>query len=92
MVTFEQFYHVGVTSTSRQGQDPLFAWLTTQPGLTRGPVEFYQIPRRPMMVLCWRAGVIRRLPTTLNFLRRLSRRLVARSYGNSKDGKGVGKC
>ena len=39
MVTFEQFYHVGVTSTSRQGQDPLFAWLTTQPGLT-GEVQW----------------------------------------------------
>ncbi|MEE2758343.1 MAG: glutathione peroxidase [Myxococcota bacterium] len=31
MVTFEQFHHVGVTSTSRDGQHPLFQWLTTQP-------------------------------------------------------------
>ena len=39
MVSFEQFYHVGVTSTSRQGQDPLFNWLTTQPGL-EGEVQW----------------------------------------------------
>jgi len=31
MITFEQFYHVGVTSTSRDGQHPLFEWLTNQP-------------------------------------------------------------
>ena len=30
MVTFEQFLHVGVTSNSRDGQHPVFAWLTTQ--------------------------------------------------------------
>lgn len=31
MVTFEQFLHVGVTSGSRDGQHPIFDWLTTQP-------------------------------------------------------------
>ena len=30
MLSFEQFHHVGVTSTSRDGQHPLFRWLTTQ--------------------------------------------------------------
>jgi len=30
MVTFEQFLHVGVTSNSRDGQHPVFGWLTTQ--------------------------------------------------------------
>lgn len=31
-VTFEQFEHVGVTQNSRDGQHPLFTWLTSQTG------------------------------------------------------------
>jgi glutathione peroxidase len=35
-LTFQQFAHIGVTSRSRDGQHPIFEWLTTRPGLEGG--------------------------------------------------------
>ena len=39
MVTFEQFFHIGVNADSRDGQDPIYAWLTSQPGF-EGPISW----------------------------------------------------
>jgi len=39
MVSFEQFLHIGVLAESRVGQDPIYAWLTSQPGFV-GPIEW----------------------------------------------------
>ncbi|MGB0647831.1 MAG: glutathione peroxidase [Bradymonadia bacterium] len=38
-VTFEQFTPIGVLESSRDGQHPIFQWLTTQPGM-EGDIEW----------------------------------------------------
>lgn len=55
-VTFEQFTPIGVLSSSRDGQHPIFEWLTNQPGM-EGDIEWnfgkFLVSRDGVLIARW---------------------------------------